>query len=207
MEVGVWLALIGLFFAGGLTPGPAVMLVVSSSLRYGFRPAMLPAVGVSAANLVWIGLAAGGAAAIAVKFPAVFLALKLAGLCFIVWLAYGLVRAQPHDLRLSRGAMPKRAALLGKGFGLQLSNPNALVFFGALLPGYFDASRPLGLQVMIVMATITVTEMVGLAIYAGAADRLTRSFSDPRFAHWFNIGAASLMVASAGFAVWATSRP
>ena len=43
MELSVWFALVGLFLAGGLTPGPAVMLVVSSSLRYGFRPAMLPA--------------------------------------------------------------------------------------------------------------------------------------------------------------------
>lgn len=205
MEFGVWLALVGLFLAGGLTPGPAVMLVVSSSLRFGFRPAMLPAIGVSAANLVWISLAAGGAAAIAVKFPQAFLALKLVGLAFIVWLAWGLVRAAPRDLRLSREAMPKRSSLFARGFGLQLANPNALVFFGALLPGYFDAGRPLGLQVAIAMATITVSEMFGLAIYAGAAAWMANHFADPRFAHRFNIGAATLMVVSAGFAVWATS--
>ena len=207
MELTVWLAMIGLFLAGGLTPGPAVMLVVSSSLRYGFRPAMLPAIGVSTANLVWISLAAGGAAAIASKFPAGFLVLKLAGLCFIAWLAFGLIRAAPRDLRLSREAMPKRAALLGRGFGLQLANPNALVFFGALLPGYFDASRPLALQVAIAIATITVTEMFGLAVYAAAADRMARNFATPTFAKWFNRGAAALMFGSAAFAVWATSRP
>ena len=40
MEFGVWLAMIGLFLAGGLTPGPAVMLVVSSSLaQLGHTPA------------------------------------------------------------------------------------------------------------------------------------------------------------------------
>ncbi|RIJ30563.1 LysE family translocator [Henriciella mobilis] len=206
MEFGVWLAMIGLFLAGGLTPGPAVMLVVSSSLRYGFRPAMLPAIGVSTANLVWISLAAGGAAAIAAQFPAGFLVLKLAGLCFIGWLAIGLIRARPRDLRLSREAMPKRAALFGKGLGLQLANPNALVFFGALLPGYFDASRPLILQVAIAIATITFTEMLGLAFYAAGADRLARSFATPSFAKWFNRGAAALMFSSAAFAVWATSR-
>lgn len=206
MEFGVWLAMIGLFLAGGLTPGPAVMLVVSSSLRYGFRPAMLPAIGVSTANLVWISLAAGGAAAIAARFPAGFLVLKLAGLCFIAWIAFSLIRAEPRDLRLSREAMPKRAALFGKGLGLQLANPNALVFFGALLPGYFDASRPLVLQVAIAIATITFTEMLGLAVYAAGADRLARSFATPRFARWFNRGAAALMFCSAAFAVWATSR-
>ena len=206
MEFSVWLALIGLFMAGGLTPGPAVMLVVSSSLRYGFRAAMLPAIGVSTANFVWIGLAAGGAAAIATQFPQAFLALKLAGLAFIIWLAWGLVKAPPRDLRLSREAMPKRAAIFGKGVALQLANPNALVFFGALLPGYFDAGRPLMPQVLIAMATITFSEMFGLAIYAAAADRMARNFANPRFAHWFNIGAATLMVGSAAFAVWATSR-
>ena len=205
MELTVWLAMIGLFLAGGLTPGPAVMLVVSSSLRYGFRPAMLPAVGVSTANLVWISLAAGGAAAIAAKFPSGFLILKLAGLCFIAWIAFGLVRAKPRDLRLSREAMPKRAALFGRGLGLQLANPNALVFFGALLPGYFDASRPFAPQIAIAVATITVTEMFGLAVYAAAADRMARNFASPRFVTWFNRGAAALMFGSAAFAVWATS--
>ncbi len=207
MEFSVWLALIGLFLAGGLTPGPAVMLVVSSSLRYGFQPSMLPAIGVSTANFVWIGLAAGGAAAIASQFPQAFLGLKLAGLAFIIWLGYGLVRAKPRDLRLSREAMPKRRALFGKGVALQLANPNALVFFGALLPGYFDATRPLFIQVAIAMATITFTEMVGLAVYAIAADRMARSFANPTFTRWFNVGAAALMVGSAAFAVWATSRP
>ena len=206
MEFSVWLALIGLFLAGGLTPGPAVMLVVSSSLRYGFRPSMLPAIGVSTANIVWISLAAGGAAVIAAQMPQAFLALKLAGLAFIIWIAVGLVRAKPRDLRLSREAMPKRAALFGKGVGLQLANPNALVFFGALLPGYFDASRPLGLQVAIAMVTITFSEMLGLAIYAAAADRMAKNFASPVFVTWFNRGAALLMVGSAGFAVWATSR-
>ena len=207
MEFTVWLALIGLFFAGGLTPGPAVMLVVSSSLRFGFRPALLPAIGVSTANLVWIGLAAAGAAALATRFPLGFLALKLLGLGFIFWLAIGLVRAPPRDLRLSREAMPKRASLFARGVGLQLANPNALVFFGALLPGYFDPDRPLALQIAIMVATITVSEMTGLMVYAFAADRMARNFADPVFARWFNIGAAVLMAGSAAFAVWATSKP
>ncbi|WP_084395736.1 LysE family translocator [Henriciella aquimarina] len=207
MDFSVWLALVGLFVAGGLTPGPAVMLVVSSSLQYGFRPAMMPAMGVSTANFVWIALAAGGAAAIASQFPQAFLALKLAGLAFITWLTWGLIRAKPGDMRLAKVETPKRAALFGKGFGLQLANPNALVFFGALLPGFFNASRPLWPQVAIAMATITVSEMFGLAVYAAATERMAKSFATPSFAKWFNRGAALLMFSSAAFAVWATSKP
>ena len=65
MDLSVWIALVALFFAGGLTPGPAVMLVMSTSLRYRAPTALIPALGVSAANLVWISLAAGGIAAFA----------------------------------------------------------------------------------------------------------------------------------------------
>jgi len=57
MDPAVWIALIGLFIAGGLTPGPAVMLVMSSALRHGWAPAMLPAFGVTLANLGWVALA------------------------------------------------------------------------------------------------------------------------------------------------------
>jgi len=58
MELELWLSLVALFFTGGLTPGPAVMLVLASSFRYGFKPALLPALGVASANVLWLFLAA-----------------------------------------------------------------------------------------------------------------------------------------------------
>ena len=167
---------------------------------------MLPAMGVTSANFVWIGLAASGAAALASQFPTAFLVVKLAGLAFICWLAINLVRSAPRELRLSRDAMPKRSSLFVRGIGLQLANPNALVFFGALLPGFFDADHPLLPQILVIMATITVSEMFGLAVYAAAADRLATRFRDPVFARWFNVFAALLMAGSAAFAVWTTSQ-
>jgi homoserine/homoserine lactone efflux protein len=55
------------------------------------------------------------------------------------------------------------------------------------------------------MATVTVTEMFGLTVYAVLADAMARRFTDPRFARNFNICAATLMVASAIYAVWSTT--
>lgn len=205
MDIGVWLALIGLFIAGGLTPGPAVMLILSSSLKYGARSAMVPAFGVSAANLIWITLAASGAAALAARFPDAFFALKLAGLCFIVWLAWTMAFDEPGKVRATADRAPKRATLFGKGVGLQLANPNALVFFGAILPGFITPDEPVVRQALIIMGTVTVTELFGLALYALAADVMNRRFAAPEFARAFNRAAAALMLGSAFFAVWATS--
>ena len=87
MSLELWLALVALFGIGGLTPGPAVMLVMASSFRYGFKPAMLPALGIASANVVWLLLAASGAAALATTFPKAFLVLKIAGILVILYLA------------------------------------------------------------------------------------------------------------------------
>lgn len=181
------------------------MLVVSSSLKYGLKPALLPALGVSAANLLWISLSVGGAASLAVAFPQILFWLKIAGVGFILWLAIKLIQSGTRDLRQSDRPLPGRARLFGSGLGLQMANPNALVFFGLLLPTYIDPDQNLITQSLIIMVTVTATEMFGLTIYAALADAMARRFKNPDFVRLFNFGAAALMVASAGFAVLATS--
>jgi threonine/homoserine/homoserine lactone efflux protein len=202
MEFGVWLSFFLLFMAGGLTPGPAVMLVTTSSIRYGFWAAMLPSVGVCLANLVWIALAASGATALAHAFPAGFIALKIAGIAFILFLAWRTAFGAQVDLL--RREPPPRARLLATGVGLQLLNPNALVYFAVAMPGFIDASRDLVVQAVILMATVTVCEMFGLMVYAFGADALAKRFQSAVFAKWFFRIAALTMAGSALFAVFAT---
>lgn len=204
MDVSVWIALFVLFFSGGLTPGPAVMLVVSSSLKYGVRPALLPAMGISTANLIWITLAASGVASLAARFPTALWVLKIAGVCFILWLAYGLIKTGTRDLRGNETVIPSRSRLFISGVGLQLANPSALIFLGLILPSYIDPASAIIPQALIIMATITVTEMFGLSVYAMLADAMARRFKNPVFARNFNTGAACLMVASAMYAVYST---
>jgi threonine/homoserine/homoserine lactone efflux protein len=202
MEFGVWVSFFLLFMAGGLTPGPAVMLVTTSSIRYGFGPAMIPSAGVCLANLVWIVLAVTGATALAHAFPAAFVVLKVVGISFILFLAWRTAFGAPVDLL--RREPPPRARLLATGVGLQLLNPNALVYFAVAMPGFIDASRDLVQQAVILMVTVTLCEMFGLMVYAYGADALARRFQSPVFARWFFRIAAATMAGSALFAVFAT---
>lgn len=204
MEFWVWVNFTMLFLAGGLTPGPAVMLVTSSAVRYGFWPAMAPAIGVCTANLVWITLAAFGASALAHAYPDAFLALKFAGIAFILWLAWRTAFGAPVDLL--RREPPPRRKLFANGIGLQILNPNALVYFGIALPMYFDTSRDLTPQVAISMVTVTACEMFGLTVYALGSDALARRFQSQAFATGFFRIAALTMVLSAIYAVYATGR-
>ncbi|MEQ9505564.1 MAG: LysE family translocator [Hyphomonas sp.] len=205
MDLSVWIALAALFIAGGLTPGPAVMLVMSTSLRYRAPTAMISAAGVSAANLVWITLAASGLAAFAATFPDVLTALKFAGVTFIGWIAWTMATADPHRPRARAADAPPRGKLFLHGVGLQLLNPNALVFFGLLLPSYFDVTKPVVPQALVMMMTITACEMFGLAVYAWLADAMNARFRSPTFVRWFNVGAAAAMFTAALFAAAMTT--
>jgi len=95
MELELWFSLVALFFTGGLTPGPAVMLVLASSFRYGFKPALLPALGVASANVLWLCVAASGTAALFEIYPRATLALKIIGILVLGWMALSVAVHSP----------------------------------------------------------------------------------------------------------------
>lgn len=205
MSLEVWLALVALFGIGGLTPGPAVMLVMASSFRYGFKPAMLPALGIASANVIWLLLAASGAAALATSFPKAFLALKIIGVLVILYLALTAMFGPLPDPDANAAEAPPRAKLYSRGVALQLSSPMPLVYFGLLLPAYFDASYSIPLQVLIMFVTVTITELLGLSVYAYGAQKIRRWLRNPKQARFFNVSIGLVMIGSGIWAILSTT--
>ena len=205
MSLTTWLALVALFGAGGLTPGPAVMLVLASAFRYGFKPSLLPAMGVASANVFWLILGVSGAAVLAETYPAGFLALKIIGLLVIGYLGLKTIFGPVPNLDVNADDAPKRALLYAKGFGLQISSPMPLVYFGTMLPAFVDPSIPLMQQFVIMLITVTVTEMVGLAVYAYGAQSIRNWLRSARAARGFNIAIGSVMILSGLWAVLSTA--
>jgi threonine/homoserine/homoserine lactone efflux protein len=104
---------------------------------------------------LWIALAVSGASALARTLPSAFLALKVAGIGYILVLAWR--TAHSRYARPRPGASRRRAdGFSGGGLGVQLANPNALVFFGGLAAG-IPRSRAVRsvVQCAVVMATVT----------------------------------------------------
>ncbi len=219
MSLDVWLALVALFGIGGLTPGPAVMLVLGSSFRYGFKRSMLAALGIASANVIWLVLAASGAAALALQFPNAFFMLKIIGVLVIMYLAASTIFGPLPDVESSvhtnvdKVTKPPSkpfdtkttwAGLYAKGVALQISSPLPLVYFGLLLPAYFVPSEPLAAQFLIMLVTVTVTELFGLAAYAYGAARVRQWMRHPKAARLFNIIIGVIMILSGLWAVVST---
>lgn len=205
MSLDLWLALVALFGIGGLTPGPAVMLVLASSFRYGFKPAMLAALGIASANVFWLILAASGAAALALQFPKAFIGLKVVGILVILYLALSTIFGPLPDADARAKDAPPRAKLYSKGLALQISSPMPLVYFGLLLPAYFIPDAPMAPQFTIMLVTVTVTELLGLAVYAYGAGKIRNWMRSPRAARVFNIIIGIVMILSGLWAIVSTT--
>ena len=205
MEFELWLSLVALFFTGGLTPGPAVMLVLASSFRYGFKPALLPALGVAAANVLWLCLAASGTAALFGIYPRATLGLKILGMVVLGWMAISVMIGPLPKLEPDPEDAPKRGRLFVKGFLLQVTSPMPLVYFGMLLPLYFQPDMPLAPQFMTMLVTVTILELFGLSVYAYAAQSIRRFLQRPRTGRIFNVLIGIVMVLSGVFAVLSTA--
>ena len=203
MEFDVWLKLVILFGAGGLTPGPAVMLVMASSFRYGFRPAMLAAFGIATANVLWLILAATGTGALLEAFPAITFTLKMLGLGVILYLAGSVAFGAPPDMSVGSEDAPRQSRLYAKGIALQISSPMPLVYFGLLLPVFFNVDQPILPPFFIMLVTVTVTEICGLAIYAGFAQWIREKLRNPMAARIFNVIIALVMIISGVWAILA----
>lgn len=205
MALDVWLALVALFFVGGLTPGPAVMLVLASSFRYGFRPALLPAMGVASANVIWLILAASGTAVIFELYPAATLSLKIIGLIVLCWMGLSTMFGALPNLDVNAEDAPRRSRLYGKGVLLQITSPMPVVYFGMLLPTFFDPATALAPQFFTMLITVTVLEMFGLSFYAAGAQGIRKVLKGPRAARMFNVLIGLIMIISGAWAVFSTS--
>jgi threonine/homoserine/homoserine lactone efflux protein len=110
-----------------VSPGPDFALTVRNTLA---GTGLQTVLGVVTGQLVWaLGTAAGLAALLVASHPA-FVALRLAGAAYLVWLGIQALRGS-HDESPRRPGSGYRQGLLSN-----LGNPKMAVFFASLLPQF-----------------------------------------------------------------------
>ena len=170
------LAFLGVSALVIVTPGQDTALTIRNTLAGGRRAGVLTALGVSTGQAVWTVAASAGVAALLVASEPAFIALKLLGAAYLVYLgAQALLAAvrggSAHD-GPGRTAQPLAPGTgYRQGVVSNLGNPKMAVFFTSLLPqfataggGSFAAMLGLGL----VFCAMT---FLWLAAYSAAVDR------------------------------------
>jgi homoserine/homoserine lactone efflux protein len=185
-----------------LTPGPAVLFVLSSALRSGARKSLYSNLGILAANTIYFVLSAAGIGSLLVASFDLFSVVKWIGAAYLIFL--GLRSIFGSAGVLATGVEEKQTRplrMLGDGFVLQASNPKALIFFTALLPQFLDPRAPIASQVGVLALTSIVIEFVVLLGYGALAGRASTLAREPRYAVWTNRAAGAVLIcAGAGLA-------
>lgn len=162
-----------------VTPGQDMMLVMSRAVAQGAAAGVATAAGVSVGLVGHTILATLGLGAVLRTSEWLFLALKLVGAAYLVYLGIGLLLTKRADLALGSAARRSLRRLFLDGAFSNLSNPKVAVFYFAFLPQFVSPSAQhptlsvFVLGVAFAMLTFLVKGPVG--VFAGVLSRWLRS--------------------------------
>ncbi|MGE3364183.1 MAG: LysE family translocator [Rhizobiaceae bacterium] len=191
-----------------ITPGPDMTLFVGRALSEGRAAGFACMTGALFGCLIHTLLVVVGLSALIVASPEAFLALKIFGAGYLVWLAY---RALRHGSAFSPDATPRQPKPLWKnwltGLGVNLLNPKIILFFMTFLPQFVSTSDPhapgkllfLGLFFVVLSYPITAPMVIAADKFAGLlkkSPRVTR-IVDYLFAGVFSAFALKILTAQA----------
>ncbi len=165
MAVHLYLAFVAACIILVIVPGPTVTLIIANSLRHGTRAGLLNIAGTQLGLAVMIGIVLAGLASLIEAMGWWFNVVRLAGAAYLVWLGIKLLRSS-GSLAAAQQAPKPRVGFFLQGFLVVMSNPKALILFGALFPQFIDPSGNYVDQVLLMGITAMATALVFDSAYA-----------------------------------------
>jgi threonine/homoserine/homoserine lactone efflux protein len=192
-----------------ITSGPSVLFVVGRALAYGRRTALATVCGNAAGNYVVAACVAFGIGTLVERSVAVFEAVKLAGALYLVWLGIQAIRRRKGLTAAFAGTTrdrgDRRAAR--EGFLVGVTNPKALILFGAVLPQFVDrAAGHVPVQMLLLSLVSIAIGLVSDSSWSVAASFVRSWFarSDRRFELAGGVGGLAMI--GVGLTVAVTGR-
>jgi homoserine/homoserine lactone efflux protein len=159
-----------------LTPGPAVVWVMSQAARYGLESGFRGVVGIQIGNLIFFLCLAFGLVTLLMAITNAFLVLQIAGAVYLLYLGVRMIIISSFQ-RSAGGTIPtgwpaeKPGHFVLQAVLVQLTNPKALMFVSALVPQFLDPERPWVLQLAILLSCTVAVDTVVLGSYVLLAAR------------------------------------
>lgn len=163
-------------------PGPAMLYAAAQTLARGRWSGLMAALGIHVGGYVHVVAAAAGLSAIFHAVPAIYLAVKLAGAAYLIWLGIAMFRARPFEpMAPTGGSVKTRKRAFAESVAVEVLNPKTALFFIAFLPQFTDASAPfpIGLQLLLLGTIVNLmfssADIVCVMMAGAVIARLRRS--------------------------------
>jgi threonine/homoserine/homoserine lactone efflux protein len=151
-----------------LSPGPAVLIVVSTAVSNSLKQAIWVIVGIAVADMTYFVLSALGIVALILASDVLFTTIKWAGVAYLTYLGLRTLFSSSNLTRVKTKQEKNKKFLhfFVSGYILEISNPKALLYFSALLPQFIDVSEPLIQQLLVLGAAVFVLDIICYSLYA-----------------------------------------
>ncbi len=191
MSVDTLLALVLFAFATSITPGPNNMMLFASGVNFGFRRTVPHMLGIGAgflSLLIGVGMGLG---AVLHAYPPAFIALKVAGGLYLLWIAWKIGSSRS----MGDGEAKARPMTFLGAAAFQWVNPKAWVMAVTAMAVYPNPEQ-YALTVAIVALVFAAVNVPSVSTWAGFGSALREWLSVPVRLKWFNITMAVLLVLS-----------
>ncbi|MFK7805820.1 MAG: LysE family translocator [Anaerolineae bacterium] len=172
-----------------LSPGPAVFLVVSQGLQRGKGASFLGALGILSGNAIYFGLSSVGVGTILLASELAFLTIKWVGAVYLgylgVRLIYDSIFVPTADVEKALPEVQK-LTMFRQGLTMQLANPQAILFFVAILPQFVSVESAPVRQLLILGVISILLEFPILLGYGWLADKSGKILKESRFFKWLD---------------------
>ena len=200
MNLETWLLFSSAALVVILIPGPLSLLMISNSLNYGLRRSYPAFLGGVIASIGLLSASALGLGALLLASEQLFSVLKIVGALYLFYLAWQSWKQsrQPATATATATDVPEAApkprfsALFGRAFVLGASNPKDILFFAAFLPQFLNPDQPFLNQLLVMIATWTVLDLLCKLAYGLGAHGAAGYLRSGKGQSWFNRVSAGL---------------
>lgn len=173
-------------------PGPALLYTAAQTLARGRRAGLMAALGIHVGCYAHVIAATLGLSAVFRYVPEAYMALKIAGALYLVWLGVQMLRGGSDEAPKMVPKSERRA--FAESIVVELLNPKVAIFFIAFLPQFVDpaGSLPVWLQSLILGVIVNVAfssaDVVTAFTASAVMRRLKKSNTMSRAARWIGGG-------------------
>lgn len=178
-------------FSSSFTPGPNNMMLLASGLNFGLRRSIPHMLGVDLGFTAMVFLIGMGLGQVFSRFPTLYLALKVAGILYLVWLAWRIAHSGP----VKEGQVKARPMTFLEASAFQWVNPKAWMMAVTAIATYrvFEDAT---LNALFVAFNFMVANFPSVVVWVWFGQSLRRLLSNPRALTFFNWSMAGLLMLS-----------